>query len=103
MPLHLEDIDIISEIEGISSALIVPCNMCASATVAVREEKPFIQLFRNFLKSAPFEQHIRTLQSQLREKGVKTKSVQEQFTSPMVPLHVHFRSKEKVAAICETI
>jgi hypothetical protein len=73
MPLHLEDVDIISEVEGLSSALIVPCNMCAAATVAVREEKPFIQLFRNFLKSSPFEQHIKTLQSKLRERGVNTK------------------------------
>ncbi len=41
-------------------------------TVAVREEKPFIQLFRSFLKSAPFERHIRALQSRLGEQGVET-------------------------------
>jgi hypothetical protein len=39
----------------------------------VREKKPFIQFFRNFLKSAPFDQYIGTLQSRLREKGVDTK------------------------------
>ena len=70
MPLHLEDMDIISEVEGLSSALIVPCNMCAAATVAIEEDKPFIQFFKNFLKSVPFEQHIKRLQSRLREKGV---------------------------------
>ena len=42
-------------------------------TVAVREKKPFIQFFRNFLKSAPFEQYMTTLQSRLKEHGVKTK------------------------------
>jgi len=73
MPIHLNDLDVVSEVAGLSSALIVPCNMCPAVSVAVREEKPFIQFFRNFLKSAPFEQHIRTLQSRLREKGVNTK------------------------------
>lgn len=28
MPLHFDDIDIISEVEGLRSALIVPCRMC---------------------------------------------------------------------------
>jgi hypothetical protein len=73
MPIYFNDLDVVSEVAGLSSALIVPCNMCPAVTVAVREEKPFMQFFRSLLKSAPFEQHIRTLQSQLREKGVNTK------------------------------
>ena len=79
MPLQFNDLDIISEVTGLSSALIVPCNMCPAVTVAVREEKPFIQFFRSFLKSAPFEQHIRALQSRLEEKGISTKV----FRSPL--------------------
>ena len=73
MPIHFHDIDVISEVTGLSSALIVPCYMCPAVTVAVREEKPFLQLFRNFMKSAPFEQYMTTLQSRLKERGVKTK------------------------------
>jgi hypothetical protein len=73
VPIHLKDLDVVTEVAGLSSALIVPCNMCPAVTVAVREEKPFIQLFRSFLKSAPFEQHIRALQSRLEENGVSTK------------------------------
>jgi hypothetical protein len=73
MPIHLNDLDVVSEVTGLSSALIVPCNMCPAVTVAVREEKPFIQFFRSFLKSFPFEQYIRALQSRLREMGVNTK------------------------------
>jgi len=73
MPLHFNDLDVVSEVSGLRSALIVPCNMCPAVTVAVREEKPFIQFFRSFLKSVPFEQHIRALQSRLSEEGVKAK------------------------------
>lgn len=73
MPIHFRDLDLDSEVAGLSSALIVPCNMCPAVAVAVREEKPFIQFFRSFLKSAPFERYIRTLQSRLDKKGINTK------------------------------
>ena len=73
MPIHFEDLDVVSKVEGLKSALIVPCIMCPGVTVAVREEKLFIQLFKNFLKCAPFEQYIVDMQSRLREKGVNTK------------------------------
>ena len=58
---------------AIRSYYVVPCNMCPAITVAVKEKQPFMQFFRSFLKSAPFERHIRALQSRLREKGVITK------------------------------
>jgi hypothetical protein len=73
MPIHLNDLDVVSKVAGLSSALIVPCNMCPAVTVAVREKKPFMQFFRSFLKSAPFEQYIGVLQSRLRERGVNSK------------------------------
>jgi hypothetical protein len=73
MPIHFNDLDVGSDVAGLSSALIVPCNMCPAATVAVREKKPFMQFFRSFLKSPPFEQYLKDLQSQLRENGVITK------------------------------
>jgi len=79
MPIHFKDLDVLSEVAGLSSALIVPCNMCPAVTVAVREKKPFLQLFRSLLKSAPFEQYIKTLQSLLRENAVKTKVFKSTF------------------------
>jgi len=79
MPIHLKDLDVVSEAAGLSSALIVPCNLCPAVTVAVNQKQPFMRLFRSVLKSAPFEQYIRDLQSRLSEKGVKTKV----FRSPL--------------------
>ena len=73
MPIHLNDLDVISEAAGVSSALIVPCNLCPAVTVAVNQKQPFMKLFKSWLKSAPFEQYIRDLQSRLSEKGVTTK------------------------------
>jgi len=55
-----------------NSALIVPCNLCPAVTVAVREKRPFLRLFRSPVKSAPFEEYLERLQSRLTEKGVAT-------------------------------
>ena len=73
MPIHLNELEVISEVEGISSALIVPCNMCPAVSVAVREDKPFLQFFRSLVKSVPFDHYIRDLKSRLKERGVNAK------------------------------
>ena len=73
MPIHLHDLDVVSQAAGVDSALIVPCNLCPAVTVAVNQKQPFMKLFRSVLKSAPFEQYIKDLQSRLSESGVRTK------------------------------
>lgn len=72
MPIHLDDVDIVSEVDGLSSSLIVACNMCAGASLAMKEKKPFLQPFRSLLKSPPLERRIKRLRSQLSEKGLRT-------------------------------
>jgi hypothetical protein len=49
MPFHLKDRDISSDIAGVHSALIVPCRFCPAASLAVRQKKPYIALFRRFI------------------------------------------------------
>jgi len=73
MPLHFEDLDVVSAAKDSNSALIVPCNMCPAATVADRENKPFFRIFKDFLKSAPFEKYISRLQDRLLDQGVRSK------------------------------
>ena len=72
MPIHFEDLDVVSEAAGLRSALIVPCNLCPAVTVAVRENRPFMRFFRSPVKSAPFEEYLEALRSRLSEKGVST-------------------------------
>ena len=72
MPIHLDDLDVISEVEGLNSALIVPCNLCPGVTISVRENQPFMRLTRSLLRSAPFEDYMESLRSRLEESGIKT-------------------------------
>jgi hypothetical protein len=79
MPIHFSDLDVVSELDGVQSALIVPCTMCPAATLAVREQKPFMQLFKSLLKSAPFERYIESLEVRLASKGVETEVFASRF------------------------
>ena len=72
MPIHFNDVDIMSEVSGLDSVLIVPCYMCPAVTVAIRENKPFIQLFKGFFRSPPFAAYIRQMQSRLNQNGIRT-------------------------------
>jgi hypothetical protein len=72
MPIHLDELDVASEVAGMRSAMIVPCNMCPAVSVAVKESRPFLRFFKNLLKSAPLEQYIKALQSRLKAQGVHT-------------------------------
>jgi hypothetical protein len=73
MPVHLEELDVMPKVKGLNSTLIVACNMCAGASFAMKENRPFIQFFSNFLTSPPLARHITRLQSQLNKIGLKTK------------------------------
>ena len=73
MPIHFEDLDVVSKVEGLGSVLIVPCRMCPAVTVAIRENKPFMNFSRSLFKSQPLEKYLKTLQDRLKEKGVRSK------------------------------
>ncbi len=72
MPFFLKDRDFVREISGVRSALIVPCRFCPAASLAVREGKPYIELFRTFLRTASYESYIRAVKSHLGDAGVRT-------------------------------
>jgi len=79
MPLHFHDLDVATEAEGLRSALIIPCYMCPAVTVAVRENKPFIQLLSHFLRSPPFERYIKNMQTALQGRGVQSTVFKSRF------------------------
>ena len=70
MPIHLDALKVAPQLEGSGSALIVACNMCAGASCAQRENRPFIEFFRSLLKSPPLERYIKRLSAQLNGQGV---------------------------------
>ena len=79
MPLHFTDVDVMPEVSGVDSVLIVPCYMCPAVTVAIRENKPFIQFFKGLFSSPPFQAYLRQLQTRLNQNGIRTKVFKSHF------------------------
>jgi hypothetical protein len=72
MPFYLRESDVLAQAAGLQSALIVPCRFCPAASVAVREKKPYIELFRRFLRTEAYESYIKALQRRLQDEGIET-------------------------------
>ena len=72
MPFYLKELDIVPRVAGLQSVLIVPCRFCPAASLAVKEKKPYIELFRKFLRTEAYESFIQTLKGRLKNEGIKT-------------------------------
>ena len=72
MPFLLKDREVSADLAAVASVLIVPCRFCPAASLAVREGKPYIQLFRHFLRTPSYESYIKALQARLEGKGIRT-------------------------------
>lgn len=72
MPFYLKESDILSQVAGLKSVLMVPCRFCPAVSMAVRENKPYIELFRKFLRTEAYESFIKDLKHRLQDEGIKT-------------------------------
>ena len=72
MPLYLKELDVVPELARFHSVLIVPCRFCPAASLAMRKNEPYIEVFRRLLRTASYELYIKKLQARLEEEGVKT-------------------------------
>jgi len=72
MPFYLRKTEVVPQLRGVRSALIVPCRFCPAASAAVREEKPYLEVFRRVLRTGAYEADIRALERRLRAAGVST-------------------------------
>ncbi len=72
MPFYLKESDILPQVAGLQSVLIVPCRFCPAASLAVREKKPYIELFRKFLRTEAYESFIQALKRRLKGEAIKT-------------------------------
>jgi hypothetical protein len=73
MPFLLKDRNTASDLLNVRSVLMVPCRFCPAASLAVRKEKPYIELFRRFLKTAAYEDYIQERKLQLERDGIRAK------------------------------
>jgi len=71
MPIYLKAVDVVPEVVKFKSALIVVCRFCPAASLAVRNNKPYLEIFRRLLKTEPYEELIKDIQTRLEKEGLK--------------------------------
>jgi hypothetical protein len=72
MPLLLKESDILPQVAGLQSVLIVPCRFCPAASLAIREHEPYMQPFRKVLRTEVYESYIQSLKRRLEDEGINT-------------------------------
>jgi hypothetical protein len=72
MPLHLQPVDVSSELEKYKSVLIVSCPVCPPVSLATDNDSPFIEFFKHGIKTGAFEDHLHEICKSLEQHGVRT-------------------------------
>ena len=72
MPLHLEPLDLFTELENHKSVLIVSCPVCPPVSLATEKGSPLIEFFKSGIKTGAYEDYIRSIRESLEQQGVRT-------------------------------
>jgi hypothetical protein len=72
MPFIFRANDNVSKLAQYKSVLIVPCRFCPAASSAVKNNEPYFEFLRKFLKTDSYERYIESLKSGLKERGIRT-------------------------------
>ena len=86
MPVHLEPLDVIANLEKYSSVLIVSCPVCPPMCVAMQRNAPFIEFFKTGLKTGAFEDLIQSIREPLEQHGIRTGAYSIHIPTPMMCL-----------------
>lgn len=84
MPFYVDEKDIGPEIDGLESALVVPCRFCPAASMAVKSSEAYIEFPRRSLKTPSYEQLIKKMKSDLERRGIKTDVFRSNFIHQFV-------------------
>lgn len=86
MPIFLEPSDVIDDLKGFQSILIISCPICPPMCVSIQQKKPFLEPLKHGVKTPAFEDHIASIRKALSEHGVRTDTFTTRLPIPMMCL-----------------
>ena len=86
MPVNVTPRDVSADLAGFDSVLIASCPVCPPMCLAMQKKEPFIEFFKHGIKTAAFEDHIRTIRNSLAKRGVRTGVFSIHAPTPMMCL-----------------
>ena len=81
MPFILEAKDILPEVAGFETVLIVPCRFCPAASMAVKSDEAYIEFPRRALKTASYERQISEMKEDFVQHGITTEVLKAIFST----------------------
>lgn len=72
MPINLEPKDVSADLSNVRSVLIVYCPVCPQFSLAMQKNSPWLEFFKNGLKTGALESHIREIREPLDARAVRT-------------------------------
>lgn len=97
MPFYLREADVLPQVAGLQSVLIVPCRFCPAASLAVSEGKPYLEPFRRFLQTEAYEELIRSLARRLQEASLRTALFESKLLHQFTACMWSSKRREKLA------
>ena len=84
MPFILETRDVLPEVAGFTSVLIVPCRFCPAASMAVHCDEAYIEFPRRALTTASYERQITEMKDRFTERGINAEVFRSRFLHQFV-------------------
>ena len=107
MPFYLEESDnLLSQMEGVQSVLVVPCRFCPAASLAVKKNATYLEPFRRLLRTPAYDSFVRDLVRRLEGRGIRTSVFEGRFPGGFVlclSMDGHRRALAKRAVDFEAI
>lgn len=86
MPIYLEPRDVIEDLKGFRSVLIISCPICPPMCVSIQQKRPFLEPLKHGLKTPAFEDYIASIRDALAKYGVQTDAFTMRVPVPMMCL-----------------
>ncbi len=86
MPILLQPTDIVPQLEKFGSVLIVSCPVCPAVSMAIAQNKPLFDFFKHGFKTEALESHIKSIQTELEGRGIRTNAFTMRLPHPLMCL-----------------
>lgn len=86
MPIFLEPQNDFSTLHRFKSVLIVPCPICPAVSLAIQQNRPYMEILRHFLATGALREHVASLKADLDRHGIRTRIFTSYLPMPLMCL-----------------